>query len=211
MSITYKKKPKGIIFDCDGVIIDSYESNTQFYNSLRASVDLPPMTEEQRLQVHQMTGIDAINLVIPKALMQEASKSYQAVDYVRDIVPLLTVHEGLKELLVYCKKNDIKTGIHTNRVVAMDEILELYGFTEYFHPVMTPAKLAAKPNPIGSITICKEWGIAPKDALFIGDSMNDKLTAEAANIPFIAFKSYLEATSKAENFAEIESWLKSLK
>ncbi len=209
--ISYTQKPKGIIFDCDGVIVDSYSSNTQFYNNLRKAVNLPPMTEEQRILVHQMTGIEAFNLVIPKALQEEASKSYRDVDYVRDVVPTLTIYDGLHEFLELCKSQDILMGIHTNRIIAMEELLVHFNLKQFYNPVMTPAILPSKPDPIGSLTICKEWDIKTSEALFIGDSMNDFKTAKAAEIPFIAFgESDLGAQNHASSYADLISWIKSL-
>ncbi len=209
--ILLSKKPKGIIFDCDGVIIDSYESNTHFYNSLRHAVGLPSMTDEQRVLVHQMTGVEAFELVIPKALQQEASKAYKSIEYVRDIVPLLAVFDGLHDFLKLCKKNNILMAVHTNRIIAMEEILVQFDLKEYYHPVMTPEILPAKPNPIGALTICKEWNIKPSEALFIGDSENDLKTANAAKIPFIGFKNKsLNSANIADSYQELSSWLKSL-
>ncbi len=211
MKISYKQKPKGIIFDCDGVIIDSFDSNTLFYNKLRNAVGLPDMTTEQRMLIHQLTGTQAFNLVIPEALHKAAEQAYKSIDYVRDIVPLIPLNEGLHSLLHYCKENGILTGIHTNRIVGMKEILLTHKLDEFYSPVMTPADLPAKPDPIGSLTICKEWNIEVNEALFIGDSDNDKKTATAANIPFIAFKNPdLISENSAASFKEVQDWLESL-
>ncbi len=211
MKISYTHKPKGIIFDCDGVIIDSFDSNTHFYNSLRRAIGLPDMTDEQRMLVHQMTGAEALQLVIPASLKELAADAYKKIDYVRDITPTLVINEGMVSLLEYCKSQNIPTGIHTNRIIAMQEILEMNNLTQYFSPVMTPAILPAKPDPIGALSICKTWKINPEDALFIGDSDNDRKTALAANIPFLGFKnSEMEVPNKAESFMEVEAWLKSV-
>ncbi len=211
MSISIKSLPKGIIFDCDGVIIDSFESNTIFYNKIREAVNLPEMTEEQRMQVHQMTGQEAFDLIIPEALRKTASECTKKIDYVKDIVPMLHLYEGLHDLLNFCKDNGIFLGIHTNRIIAMKEILEIHGLSKFYNPVMTPAELPAKPNPIGSLKICEQWGIKPEEALFIGDSDNDKKTSSAANIPFIGFKNeLLDAENIAMNFGEIQNALAKL-
>ncbi len=211
MSITLEKRPKGIIFDCDGVIIDSFDSNTYFYNKLRQAVGLPDMTDAQRMQIHQLTGSQAFNLIIPQALHSAAEQAYKTIDYVRDIVPLIPINEGLHSLLTYCKEQNIHTGIHTNRIVGMQEILEINKLKEFYSIVMTPADLPAKPDPIGSLTICKNWKIDVSEALFIGDSENDQKTAAAAHIPLIGFKNpHLITEHSATCFKEVEDWLKSL-
>lgn len=39
---------RGVIFDCDGVMIDSRAANDEFYNRVLAYFGLPPMTPEPR-------------------------------------------------------------------------------------------------------------------------------------------------------------------
>ena len=43
-------RPSGVIFDCDGVLIDSREANIAYYDYLRSYVGLPPLPKEQPLQ-----------------------------------------------------------------------------------------------------------------------------------------------------------------
>ena len=48
--------PKGVIFDCDGVLVDSVEANMAFYNAIRKKLGLPELNAEQReyCQTHSM-------------------------------------------------------------------------------------------------------------------------------------------------------------
>lgn len=41
----------GIIFDCDGVMIDSRAANAIFYNKVLAALGLPPLTQIGRAHV----------------------------------------------------------------------------------------------------------------------------------------------------------------
>ncbi len=50
-----------IIYDCDGVLIDSRESNRAFYNHILARFGLPPLTEAQLEVVHVSTAQGAID------------------------------------------------------------------------------------------------------------------------------------------------------
>ncbi|MBE0599091.1 MAG: HAD hydrolase-like protein, partial [Desulfuromonadales bacterium] len=43
----------------------------------------------------------------------------------------------------------------------------------------------------------------PADLLFIGDSTLDQAAAQAAGIPFIAYKSELEGAERVEGFEEL--------
>ena len=42
-----KSKLKCVIYDCDGVLFDSFEANTKLYNDLCALVGRVPLREEE--------------------------------------------------------------------------------------------------------------------------------------------------------------------
>ena len=64
----YGGGPDGIIFDCDGVLVDSGPSNVRYYNLLREGLGLPPITPEQERYVHMSTAEQAIDAIIPLSL-----------------------------------------------------------------------------------------------------------------------------------------------
>ncbi len=60
-------------------------------------------------------------------------------------------------------------------------LLEMMGLTEYFPVVVGGDNLPRhKPDPMSLVWACGRLGIWPKEALFIGDSVNDFLAARAA-------------------------------
>jgi len=50
-----------------------------------------------------------------------------------------------------------------------------------------------KPHPEPLQRVLEHYGIAPHEALFVGDSAVDMQAAAAAGVPFIAYKSQLSA------------------
>ena len=87
----------GVIFDCDGVLLDSRESNSIFYNRVLAVFGLPPMTPEQEKYCFMATAGQALRHIVPPALHQRIDEvvSHHVV-YDRDIVPLLRLQEGFR-------------------------------------------------------------------------------------------------------------------
>ena len=60
-------------------------------------------------------------------------------------------------------------------------LLEMTGLAEYFPVVVGGDNLPRhKPDPMSLVWACGRLGVWPKDALFIGDSVNDFLAARAA-------------------------------
>ena len=56
----------GIIFDCDGVMIDSRAANAIFYNKVLAALGLPPLTPEQDAYTFMATARQALEYIVPR-------------------------------------------------------------------------------------------------------------------------------------------------
>ena len=123
---------RGMIFDCDGVLVDSRESNIRHYNLLRSLVGLPPMSAQDERFVHMATNDGAIARLIPAALLPDLPRAAAHVNYMRDVLPLLTPAAGLTECLDALRGRGIELGICTNRSESMFVLLERFGITGYF-------------------------------------------------------------------------------
>lgn len=82
----------GIIFDCDGVMIDSRAANAIFYNKVLAALGLPPLTPEQDAYTFMATARQALEYIVPPEMHQRMYEVVRTeVIYSRDIVPLLQI------------------------------------------------------------------------------------------------------------------------
>lgn len=180
-------RPKGIIFDCDGVLIDSRKANAGYYNRVLAVLGLPPMTREQDSYAFMATSRQALEYIVPPNLHARIPEACRQVSYCRDILPLLELQEGLREFLAFLQSEGIRCAVHTNRTDTMDEVLHFFGLEQYFAPVMTAGTAKPKPSPEGVWEILRQWSCQPEEVLFLGDSTLDELTAARAGVPFAAF------------------------
>lgn len=178
---------KGIIFDCDGVLFDTKESNAQYYNAIIARLGLGPMTPEQELYCHTHTVLDSIAHITPPDRLPEALQARKDVSYAKEILPHLRPFQGLYEVLDALRQRGFRLGVHTNRTTTMEDVASRYGLGSYFFPIMTASKALAKPHPEGVHKVLSAWGIKPQEAVFIGDSHIDQAAAENAGVPFWVF------------------------
>ncbi len=196
---------RGMIFDCDGVLVDSRESNIKYYNLLRSLVGLPPMSQQDEEYVHMATNDGAIARVIPAALRPALPKAAAHISYMRDVVPLLTPARGLRPCLEALRAEGLELGICTNRSESMFVLLERFGLTDYFSQVMTANQVTPKPAPDGLLRILKAWGAPCGDVVFVGDSSLDQQAAHNAGVRFWAFAApELEAERHIRDFPELE-------
>lgn len=185
---TFGGSPEGIIFDCDGVMVESRAANTHYYNLLRRGVGLPPMTPEQERYVHMSTTQEAINRIIPPHLLPAVGEVARNISYVDEIQPLLRPMPGLPALLEACLKQGLRLAVDTNRGDSMEPLLKQFAMESMFHPVVTSLSVPEpKPAPDGALLILGAWDLPPEKALFVGDSSTDRMAAAGAGIPFLAF------------------------
>lgn len=179
---------KGFIFDCDGVLIDSIKANTVYYNKYRTRFGLPPMNAEDERYTHIQNVYESLRRIIPPELYEEALAFRSQIDY-RDMLPFLTREPGIRRLLTWLKAGGFRLGVDTNRMDTVHLVFKAVDLEGYFHPVMTTANAAApKPDPDGVRQILADWGLAPGEVAFLGDSSVDEQTAKNAGVPFWAFK-----------------------
>lgn len=199
-------KYKTIIYDCDGVMFDSFEANLSFYDRIMEMLGRPALdradTEQMRI-LHTYSNRDVLAWFFPDpeeygAAVDSAAK----IDY-RDLVPLMRLEDGFIDTLEALQPL-VGLAVCTNRSTSMDMVLDSFGLTRFFGCVMTAAKAPRpKPFPDPLVKILDHYRILPEEALFVGDSDVDRQAASAAGVPFVAYKADLPAIARIDRHSEI--------
>ena len=205
-------RPLGIIFDCDGVVIDSREANITYYNYLRAYLGLPELTREQEDFVQAATVHQAMDAIFPRPLQPLLRDAAKRISYVRDIMPHITGYPGLHDVLNFCRDAHMHLAMNTNRTDGMDMLLDNCRLHGYFDPIVLASHVARpKPAPDGALLILRTWNLPPRRLLFLGDSASDKGAAEGADIPFLSFQTEGLAEAAVKDFPTLLQALKTLR
>lgn len=209
LSDLFEGLPYGIIFDCDGVVIDSREANIEYYNYLRNYLGLPKLTREQEDFVQAATVHQAMDAIFPKPLQPLLRDAAKRVSYVRDIMPHITCYPGLHDVLNFCRDHGVRMAMDTNRTDGMDMLLERCRLQGYFDPVVLAGDVSRpKPAPDGALLILRQWKCEARRLLFIGDSLSDKGAAKDANIAFLSFQTEGLAEQSVSDFSVLLEALK---
>lgn len=180
---------KGVIFDCDGVLVDSKDSNRMYYNIIRRELGMLPMTPDEEDFVHAHAVLPSVAHIVPAHRLDEAEAVRRRIDYFKEIMPHTVLQSGLVEVLTALRDLGLLLGVNTNRTDSMEMLLSTFGLTDFFSPVITAAKVPhPKPNPAGVHRILREWSLTRHEVVYIGDSGVDEQTAKAAGVAFWAFK-----------------------
>jgi len=181
-----------VIYDCDGVLFDSFEANTRLYNDLCVWVGRGPLSKEEMQYVHIHTVFEAIRLIFGK----ESDLEKKALEILkekqvdlRNYVEYLKIEPHLFQTLEKLKEKGILRAINTNRTTSMEYVMERFDLDPYFEMVVTALDVNnPKPHPESIEKIVAAFKLKKEEAVFIGDSEVDRQTAESSGVRFIAYK-----------------------
>lgn len=208
---------RAVIYDCDGVMFDSIESNYIFYNRVMEHLGRPPLDRsnlEARTVLHTYSFADVMEYFFKGDERRQDALAFAKTIHYRDLMPYMRMETGLTETLDRLKGH-VSLAVCTNRAISMEMIIEDFGLSGYFDCVMTAAKVVnPKPHPEPLFKVLEHFGIKPGEALFIGDGEVDRQAARQAGVPFVAYKSALPGAMRIERhdeilrhvFGETEAW-----
>lgn len=204
----FVRRVRGIIFDCDGVLVNSRDSNRMFYNLIRQGLGMLPITPEEEEYVHSHAVGQCLARIIPPQRLEEAEDVRRRMDYA-EILPYIHLEDGLVPLLEALRRLGLRLAVHTNRTTTIERLLHHFNIDRFFFPIIGAGSLAyPKPNPEGVHRILAAWDLPKETVAYIGDSALDERTARAADIQFWSYKNPgLLAAMYVESFDALRACL----
>jgi phosphoglycolate phosphatase len=197
---------RGLIFDLDGTLIDSHRDLICSVHAMLEEMGREPLHEAT---ISSYIGHGAPQLV-GRALgssatddeCQRALKFFLA-HYEEHKLDSTCAYPGVPEALA--RLAAFPMAILTNKPVRVSvRILEELGLAKYFRAVYGGNSFETKkPDPLGAQTILSEFGVAPAEAILIGDSEVDVQTARNAGTFAVAVNYGFGAHDRAAYPADI--------
>lgn len=201
-----KSRYKAVIYDCDGVMLDTLESNYIFYNRVMEHLGRPPLDRtdhKARTVLHTYSFNNVMEYFFADDPRQDDAMAFAKTIHYRDLAPFMSMEAGFIETLDQLK-GQVSLAVCTNRAISMEMIIEDFGLTGYFECVMTAGKVThPKPHPEPLLKVLEHFGIEPAEALFVGDSEVDRQAADGAGVPFVAYKTPLPALACIQHHQQI--------
>ena len=203
-----KRPPKVVAFDCDGVMFDSQEANRAYYNHLLEQFQLPAMTPKQLDYVHMHTVDESLAYLIKDNATDAAAQAYRKQLAYLPFLKFMQMEPGLVPLLKKLRPR-FKTAVATNRTDTMAHVLTDNHIDHLFDLVICALDVQfPKPHPEALNKVVSHFGVSPADVLYVGDSPIDMMAANAAGIPFVAYRnSQLTALYHIRHLSEMSRLL----
>ncbi len=188
--------PRAVLFDLDGTLVDSLPDIHAALNQTLESLGEPPFTLEavgrmvgQGVQVLIGRAYEALDKEIDVATRDKIAERYLAI-YSARATELTTLNAGATDCVRLLAERGIPLGVVTNKPGAETaDILAHFGLADRMAVVVGgDAGPRKKPEPDLLVHACRELGIEPREALFVGDSENDVDAAHAAGMTVVAMR-----------------------
>ncbi len=182
-----------IIFDLDGVLVDTAVFHYQAWKRLAKQFDFD-FTEAENEQLKGVSRVDSLNLILKWANKEVPAEEKEQLATLKNTWYLELVENmkdgdvlpGTTQLLIYLKTTGKKIALGSASKNAV-RILEKTGILHYFDAIIDGnAVIRSKPDPEVFLKAAASVGTPPTDCVVLEDAQAGIEAARAANMRVIA-------------------------
>lgn len=183
---------KAVIFDLDGTLLNTLDDLADSTNYALSKFGYPTRTIDE---VRQFVGNGVAKLIeraIPEGKNNPNFEKCLAIfkeNYAQNMYNKTAPYNGILEMLSNLKSKGIKIAVVSNKFdLAVKELCKKYfeEFIDFAAGENEAQGIRKKPAPDTVISVLNEFNFAPEDAVYVGDSDVDIMTAKNSQMPCIS-------------------------
>lgn len=183
-------KTKAVIFDLDGTLLDTLQDLHVSVNHALTQFGLPNRSKDE-VRKFLGNGIRRlIELSVPEGYDAQCTenvlaefRSYYLVHSLDNTCPYV----GIEEMLDKCRTLGLRTAIVSNKLnPAVQELRHRFFAYNVDTAIGEISGIRRKPAPDMVLKVMADLGVSNEEAVYVGDSEVDLLTAKNASLPCIA-------------------------
>lgn len=176
-----KTELKAILFDLDGVIIDSFDAWYGAVNELRKKYNLSSLTKDEYRKKAWAIPIEILaKTYFPGRDPEKVTR--ECVSLVAKNLSEIKLFPDAKKVLDEIRKKKHKIGLVTNSYrTLISKILKYHKIEKYFDVKVTSEDVEKpKPYPDPVLKACKKLDVMPDETIYVGDTKHDYQAGKAA-------------------------------
>ena len=194
----------GVIFDCDGTIVDSRDLIVPFYDWLFVQVGLTPIDTSDPVAydiVLSRSDAEVFDHFVPDPADQQKLWGFMEAFDFAEWVTQLKLEPHASEVLTALRPH-YRLAIATNRGRDMDLLARHFGLAAYVDTIVSAADVTnPKPHPEMLLLAAARIGVAPQHLVYVGDTEVDGEAAAAAGMHFVCYRRGAEAAAEVATAA----------
>ena len=188
---------RAVLLDLDGTLMHTLPDLDLAANQFLQEHDLPPLPDGKLADFVGKGSRDMMTRLLAHvaheatparpmpdldSAVEQFFEHYHAVNGQHS-----TVYPGVVAGLQHWQQTGVRLAVVTNKSMAFAQpLLEQSGLAPYFDVVVAGDTCShKKPHPLPLQYACEQLGVAPVNAVMVGDSVNDARAAKAAGMPVL--------------------------
>ena len=177
---------KLVIFDVDGTLVDSQHFIVEAQTRAFVAHGLPVPSRAEMLSIVGLSLVQAFEQLVPDGPAASLAQAYRDAwsvmrldpDYADEMYP-----GAVEAVNALAQRDDLLLGIATGKSLrGVHHLFDERGWHGRFATVQTSDGHPSKPHPAMVLKALAETGMAPADALMIGDTSYDMAMGRAAGV-----------------------------
>jgi HAD superfamily hydrolase (TIGR01509 family) len=209
-----KREIEAILFDMDGVLVDSISLHIKAWNFVLSKNNLPALDLKTYLSVLGRTNLDMLTKyldlqILPLSLSLKKEIIDTKEKYFRYIIKnTIRTTPGVIDWLDFFRKKKIRCSVASSGEMAnITVVLEMLHISDYFTSIISGVHLpASKPNPMVFTLAAASLGARPDKCMVIEDAPAGIQAAKSANMLCCA----LATTHSSDELSQADFLLENL-
>lgn len=205
MAVLSSFKPRAVIFDIDGTIVDNMHLHAEAFGVFAERHGLPALTPEDRARLDGRRNSEIFPILFKRDVTREEWRQYEEEKeglYRELSRGRLAPMPGLKQLIQRLKDDGIAVALATSAPETnVTHTLGELGLADVFPIVVRGDQVArGKPAPDVFLEAARQLNVPPARCLVFEDAPMGVVAAQAAGMPVVA----LTTSFAAAHFAALE-------
>lgn len=185
---TKLRHARAVLFDLDGVLIDSYRAWFHQFNDTLQHFGHEPISENVFRKHWGQSTEEDVRIFMPERTVAQVRKYFS--DNFDEYVSYLAVNPLARDTLNQLRAMRLKLGCVTNsHRMIVNKILRGTKLKEFFNVVITADDVKnPKPAPDMILRACQRLHVEPRETIFLGDTKTDVQAGKRAGCVVVGYK-----------------------